>query len=215
MDYYDKYIKYKNKYIGGNIDNKTYIDFITKESVEKININDDKNIIKILTKYLVNIDKLICLDFHGVTDLYDLNEKIPSNLPKIVISYIGGKPKTILDTTNTIKSRLMTNDIILGIIVYNKNTVPSCGTKGWIILKFIDINKNIKIHFIDDSEKNITCVDNVKSNNINTYYVDKHKNPKIYLTKILNKITSSSDIDDGIQIIRTNKSIGGKNGKMF
>ena len=215
MDYYDKYIKYKNKYIGGNIDNKTYIDFITKESVEKININDDKNIIKILTKYLVNIDKLICLDFHGVTDLYDLNEKIPSNLPKIVILYIGGKPKTILDTTNTIKSRLMTNDIILGIIVYNKNTVPSCGTKGWIILKFIDINKNIKIHFIDDSEKNITCVDNVKSNNINTYYVDKHKNPKIYLTKILNKITSSSDIDDGIQIIRTNKSIGGKNGKMF
>ena len=52
----------------------------------------------------------------------------------------------------------------------------------------ISINKNIKIHFIDDSEKNITCVDNVKSNNIKIYYIDKHKNPKIYLTKILNKI---------------------------
>jgi hypothetical protein len=188
MDYYDKYSKYKNKYISGNIDNKMYIDFITKESVERININDDKNINKILNKYLVNLDKLICLDFHGVTDLYELNEKIPSNLPKIVISYIGGKPKTILDTTNTIKSRLMTNEIFLGIIVYKKNDVPSCGTKGWIISKFIDINKNIKIHFIDDSEKNITCVDNVKSNNIKTYYIDKHKNPKIYLTKILNKI---------------------------
>ena len=57
MDYYEKYLKYKSKYnklknkysisknyISGNIDNKTYIDFITKESVEKININDDKNI---------------------------------------------------------------------------------------------------------------------------------------------------------------------------
>ena len=86
MNYYDKYNK-------TDIDNKTHIDFITKESVERININDDKNIIKILTKYLVNLDKLICLDFHGVADLYDLNEKIPSNLPKIVISYIGGKPK--------------------------------------------------------------------------------------------------------------------------
>ena len=109
--------------------------------------------IKILNKYLINLDKLICLDFHGVTDLYDLNEKIPSNLPKCVISYIGGKPKTILDTTNAIKSRLMTNEIILGIIVYKKNSIPSCGTKGWIISKFIDINKSIKIHFIDDSKK--------------------------------------------------------------
>lgn len=201
MDYYEKYLKYKTKYnklknkysisknyIGGNIDNKTYIDFITKESVERININDDKNIIKILNKYLINLDKLICLDFHGVTDLYNLDEKIPSNLPKCVISYIGGKPKTILDTTNAIKSRLMTNEIILGIIVYKKNSIPSCGTKGWIISKFIDINKNIKIHFIDDSKKNIECIDNINSGNIKTYFINKHKNPKIYLTKILNTL---------------------------
>ena len=213
MNYYDKYNK-------TDIDNKTHIDFITKESVERININDDKNIIKILTKYLVNLDKLICLDFHGVTDLYELNEKIPSNLPKIVISYIGGKPKTILDTTTVIKSRLLTNDIILGIIVYKKNTVPSCGTKGWIISKFIDINKNIKIFFIDDSIKNIKCVDNVKSKNIISYYVNKHENPKVYLTDILNKITSN--VNDSIQITRTNKFIGGKkfdnlkkSGRMF
>ena len=201
MDYYEKYLKYKSKYnklknkypisknyIGGNIDNKTYIDFITKESVEKININDDKNIIKILNKYLINLDKLICLDFHGVTDLYNLDEKIPSNLPKCVISYIGGKPKTILDTTNAIKSRLMTNEIILGIIVYKKNSIPSCGTKGWIISKFIDINKSIKIHFIDDSKKNIECIDNIQSGNIKTYFINKHKNPKTYLTKILNTL---------------------------
>jgi len=144
--------------------------------------------IKILNKYLINLDKLICLDFHGVTDLYDINEKIPSNLPKCVISYIGGKPKTILDTTNAIKSRLMTNEIILGIIVYKKNSIPSCGTKGWIISKFIDINKSIKIHFIDDSKKNIECIDNIQSGNIKTYFINKHKNPKTYLTKILNTL---------------------------
>ena len=114
----------------------------------------------------------------------------------------------------------MQNEIILGIIVYNKNTVPSCGTKGWIISKFIDINKNIKIFFIDDSIKNIKCVDNVKSKNIISYYVNKHENPKVYLTDILNKITSN--VNDSIQITRTNKFIGGKkfdnlkkSGRMF
>ena len=207
MEYYKKYIKYKNKYItlknqyiistnqiGGNTNErtyKTYVDFITKHSTDtiRINIDDNDSIIKLLNKYLNNLDKLICLDFHGVTDLYNIDEKIPSNLPKCVISYIGGKEKTILDTTSTINSRLKSNEIIFGIIVYNKNNTPSCGTKGWIISKFIDVNKNIKIHFIDDSKKNIQCIDNVKSDNIKTYYINKKKNPKNYLTKILNTIS--------------------------
>ena len=193
MEYYKKYIKYKNKYIalknqytistnhiGGSVEEKTYIDFITKSPNDtmRININDNNSIIKLLNKYLNNLDNLICLDFHGVTDLYDIDEKIPSNLPKCVISYIGGNPKTILDTTNAIKSRLMSDEIILGIIVYKKNNIPSCGTKGWIISKFIDVNKNIKIHFIDDSRKNIECIENVKSNNIKTYYINKKKKSK-------------------------------------
>jgi hypothetical protein len=196
MEYYKKYIKYKNKYI--NLKNEylvqiggspTYVDFITSLENIRINLDDNDSIIKLLNKHLDNLDKLICLDFHGVTDLYNDNEKIPSNLPKCVISYIGGSPKTILNTTNIIKSRLISNEIILGIIVYKKDSIPSCGTKGWIISKFIDANKNIKIHFIDDSKKNIQCVDNVKSNNIKTYYINKNKNPKKYLTRILNDIS--------------------------
>ena len=202
MEYYTKYIKYKKKYIslknqnyisksliGGDKDN-TFVDFITKHQQEtiRININNDNDIIKLLKKYLNNLDKLICLDFHGITDLYSDDEKIPSNLPKCVISYIGGSPKTIFNTTNIIRSRILSNEIILGIIVYKKNNIPSCGTKGWIISKFIDVNKNIEIHFIDDSRKNIQCIDNVKSNNIKTYYINKHKNPKKYLTKVLNLI---------------------------
>ena len=114
-----------------------------------------------------------------------MDENIPSNLPTIIISYIGGSPKTIQNTTNTIKTRIISGEIILGIIVYKKDNVPSCGTKGWIISKFIDINKNIKIHVIDDSMKNIKCINNIKSNNISTYYINKYKNPKEYLTKIL------------------------------
>lgn len=199
MNYQDKYIKYKNKYIilknkiclqgGVEREEKTYIGFITKNSNEiiKINTSNENDIIKLLKKYFDNLDKLICLDFHGIVDLYDDDEKIPSDLPKCIISYIEENPKTILNKINTIKKRLFSNEIILGIIVYTKNNIPSSGTKGWIISKIIDVNQNIKIHFIDDSEKNIQCVDNLKSNNVKSYYINKNKNPKTYLTKILSR----------------------------
>jgi hypothetical protein len=44
------------------------------------------------------------------------------------------------------------------------------------------------IHFIDDSYKNIQCVDNVNEQNIRTYFIDKHKQPKEHLNKLLSKI---------------------------
>lgn len=198
MEFYEKYIKYKSKYIclknqnqtGGKREKKTYIDFITKHSVDtlRIDITNNDDMVGLLHEYLDNLDKLVCLDFHGVTDLFDSNEKIPTNLPKCVISYIGGNPKTIFDTTNIIKSRIMSGEIILGIIVYNKNNIPSCGTKGWIISKFIDVNKNMQIYFIDDSKKNIECVGGVKYDKLKTFYINKNKNPKKYLIKILNEL---------------------------
>jgi hypothetical protein len=180
----DTYNVIKNQIDGDT----TYIDFIINDTTMRINTDDTNNIIKLLHKYLHNLDSLICLDFHGVTDLYNLDEMIPSKLPKIIISYIGGSPKTIQNTTNTIKHRIISGEVILGIIVYKKNNIPSCGTKGWIISKFIDVNKNIKIHFLDDSKKNIDCINNIGSHNITTHYVNKNKNPKKYLTKILNTI---------------------------
>ena len=198
--YYNKYLKYKTKYIqllnnqynlnGGGRENKTYIDFITKDSNEtiKIDLDNYNEINKMLNNYFNNITELLCLDFHGVTDLYNDDEKIPSKLPKCVISYISGNPKTITNTINTMRPRLLTDEIILGIIVYNKNETPTCGTKGWILSKIIESNNKIKIHFIDDSKKNINCVNNINSKNIITYFINKYKNPKEYLTKILNKI---------------------------
>jgi hypothetical protein len=37
-------------------------------------------------------------------------------------------------------------------------------------------------------KKNIECIDNIQSGNIKTYFINKHKNPKTYLTKILNTL---------------------------
>ena len=85
--------------------------------------NEEKKIASILNKYLNKIKILVCLDFHGVADLFNEYEKLPSHLPKCIISYIGGSPKTILETTNSIRKRILFNEVLLGIIVYKKNSV--------------------------------------------------------------------------------------------
>ena len=173
--------------------NSTFIDFITKEGVIKVELNNINKINEILQPFR-NIEKLVCLDFHGVADLYNDNEKIPTLLPKCIISYIGGKPETIKNTIDSIKPRVLSNEIIMGIIVYNKDNNPTCGTKGWIIKTIKAINNNMTIHFIDDSMKNINCVNNVSDKDIHTYFIDKFINkqnnmiPKEQLSYILNKI---------------------------
>ena len=67
--------------------NNTFIDFITADEINtiRINTNNEKKLIKLLHNYLKNIDNIICLDFHGVADLYDITEKIPSKQNKIII----------------------------------------------------------------------------------------------------------------------------------
>jgi hypothetical protein len=216
---YQKYLYYKGKYIalksqlsnqmyGGkpksskskraqkayHRDRKpiTYIDIMTKEMDMQIQLSDEEKIDSVLKKHFSNISKLVCLDFHGVTDLFDNNEKIPTNLPKCVVSFIGGKQETIDTTKATLIPRIKSGELIAGIIVYNKDRMPVCGTKGWIISK-IKTKCNIdKIIFIDDSMKNIECVNNVKDPNITTHYIDKNlkgdQNPKQQLIRLLDRL---------------------------
>ena len=195
-----KYLKYKQKYLqlqksniqkGGHIQtSKTYIEFILRDVDEtiKVNLDDNTQIIEILNKYVYDIKDLICLDFHGVVDLYNKDEHIPSTISKCVISYIGGKPETIINTIESLKPKITSNEILFAVIVYKKDNNPISGTKGWLITKILEANKFINIHFIDDSRKNIECVDNIGSEKIKTYYIDSNKNPKVYLDKLLNKL---------------------------
>lgn len=69
---------------------------------------------------------------------------------------------------------IKSGELIAGIIVYTKNRMPICGTKNSI--------------FIDDSMKNIECVKNINDNNITTYYIDKKRNPKPHLIKLLRNL---------------------------
>lgn len=194
MEHLSQYTRTKKQYIGlvdqiGGKSDPTYIDFITSTDIKRIVINDIDAITDVLSRHFIGINRLLCLDFHGVSDLYDDDEKIPSDLPKCIISYIGGNPQTIKNTIDTIRPRILSDEVILGIIVYRKDHVPTCGTKGWIVSKIIEVNRMIGIHFIDDSKKNIRCIENVGSNQIKTYLINKYNEPKKYLTKLLGRIS--------------------------
>jgi len=172
---------------------KSQIDFIIKDYDKTItyDLDDMENIIKILIKHFGQLENLICLDLHGVADLYSNEEIIPGKLPKCIISYIRGRPETIFKATETMKYRLNKDEILLGIIVYNKAEEPILGTKGWFISQIIDINKNIKINFIDDTEINVLCVESINSPNIISHFIDKKdksKSPKEQLNSILSHL---------------------------
>lgn len=174
---------------------KLQIDFITKDTVEIYNLIDIKNIKILLEKHFGHLRELICLDLHGVVDLYNDDEVIPCNLPKCIISYIGGNPKTISSSTTAMKLRVDKGEILLGIIVYKKNEMPIIGTKGWVISQIMDINKELNITFIDDGQTNVNCVNaiehdiNPELRKITTYFIDKHsKSPRETLNTILSNI---------------------------
>ena len=183
----------------------TYVEFITSRTTQipmingrynfnnpsvvlpiRVNINDDKSIDTILNKKFKNINKLVCLDFHGVTDLFDINEKIPTSLDKCIISYIGGNKNTRGSTINLIVPRIQSKEVIMGIIVYKKDAMPTCGTKGWMLSKIKSVFSKMIIYFIDDSYKNINCVKNVNNKYIKSFLIDKRgSNPKSQLISTL------------------------------
>jgi hypothetical protein len=153
-------------------------------------LTDTEKIKNKLYKKFKNNKNLLCLDFHGVADLFNPDEKIPSDLDKCIISYIGGSKKTFVNVVNDIVPRIKSNEVKLGIIVYTKDEKPICGTKGWVLSMLQSINPKLTIYFIDDSSINVKCVKNTNSN-IKTYFInkfDKKVLPKMQLVNILEKI---------------------------
>ena len=174
---------------------KLQIDFITGYSTITYDLSDIENIKILLEKYFGQLRELICLDLHGVADLYNDDEVIPCDLPKCIISYIGGNPETIYSSTTAMKLRVAKDEILLGIIVYKKNEMPIIGTKGWVISQIMDINKELNITFIDDGQTNVKCVNaiehdiNPELRKVTSYFIDKHsKSPRETLNTILSNI---------------------------
>ena len=177
VPYYSKavYQKLKSFYVhshvfhGGN--SNWTIDFITKDG---LSIVMEPNVFsEMIVKYIAGKDKVVFLDYHGVTDLYDEKETIPTRLDKVIISYVGGKAETLKNTRKAILNRVVSGEVFLGIIVYKKNKEPVQGTKGWVLQQVTSLIKDIIVFFVDDSRTNITCVRNVRSNKIKTFLINK------------------------------------------
>jgi len=155
----------------------------------KINTTDLKkvdSVFKRLAKRIKKYNNIASLDFHGVTDLFELGQDLPNHaLPKFVLSYVGGNPKTLGSTINTICSRIKSKEVIFGIIVFIKDDKPICGTKGWVLSNILNWTK-INIHFVDDGQPNIKCVDKLNNKLITTHYLNsKTPSAKQDLTKLL------------------------------
>lgn len=164
------------------IQSKEIAEYIYKDEHNNINLEliynlDRLNVINNLLIKNHNIgDKLLCLDLHGVADLYK-DDIIISKLPIFIISFVGRYTETRKNAREQIINKILKNQIIAGILVFKKNSKVSNG-KAVIIRNLLDNNKHI--YFIDDGYENIAGVDKLKNLydkdkiNLDTYYINNN-----------------------------------------
>lgn len=156
--------------------------------IQENNINDKEYVKNIFIRFQKTIPKLICLDFHGVADLYNTTDKI-SNLPCCILSYIGRKKETRDNTREEIKLRILNGQIIFGFMVFKKlrninNNTCYLGSKRTpieLLLKYNDIST---IYFIDDQQINVDTVNSIQKTCIQCYLHKYYKNIKKLIRKI-------------------------------
>jgi hypothetical protein len=204
MDQYkNKYLKYKNKYIelkniiGGTKDAKRMRGkYFTKDypnGVVVTSLDDFSDVIDELTKSgIFDITRpTIVFDYHGVIDYLDHNIDLGVNA--ICLSYITEKSSNLEQTTNDIKAKIASNQIVLGITTYN-----DC-FKGHIIAA-LKLNYE-GVEFIDDNARNIRSVNVNKScsNVISTQFI--HRDGR-------NKESSQMELIDLINEIKKKYGFG-------
>lgn len=123
--------------------------------------NENFNGLVDIIKIKLASNKILCLDLHGVTDLFHYTENI-SDLPICVISYVGHVARN--QASMSIRKRLETNQITIGILVFNRPKITSkiqknkiIGTKCWF-LNLLSEKLKTKCIFMDDGEDHIDLV---------------------------------------------------------
>jgi len=124
-------------------------------------------------------DKILCLDYHNVTDLYPA-DTIISTLPTYVISFVGRSSQTRSHAREEIKKRIQLHSHMMGLLVFERPKIKIfckdidpkrnnayIGTKAWIIEHILSIcNKSSKLLFIDDSSDHVELVNLCNFNNV-------------------------------------------------
>ena len=119
-------------------------------------------------KVLQGKQKLVCLDYHGVFDIYKNPQEL-ADKDVVIISYQDHATRP-LDAKKRVKAMeacVKSNFAKIVIIVYNKD--KSCRTKfskGWVVNELYT-NFNIgKILFVDDNPDNVECVGSIGNESI-------------------------------------------------
>jgi hypothetical protein len=133
-----------------------------------------------------NCNSLLCLDLHGVADLFPHEQNF--NLPTCIISFVGYKNNTYNIACADITKRLMLNKILFGVLVFIKTSESGIvGSKDHIINNIIASNVNVRnIIFLDDSIKNIESTKHgIK---VKTYLINapNDDDKRIQILKIIN-----------------------------
>jgi hypothetical protein len=146
-------------------DYRKTIEVITKD-FSPIEIDCSRNVERFTNLFTIpNATKILCLDYHGVVDLYPENIKI-CDLPICIISYVSYGKEYHSKTRDSIIRRIESKQAVLGILVFRKikqkdinaNT-NFCASKQDAVKFIILANNPQSILFCDDQQDNITTVE--------------------------------------------------------
>ena len=112
------------------------------------------------------------LDYHGVVDLLDNTMELQNKDDICVISFLGRKSMTRINTRQDIITRIQNNQINFGILVFKRgdDKFQKNGSKAWIN-KILDYNDSMI--FIDDSSDHCKSVESLGLKNMIVINFDK------------------------------------------
>ena len=119
-------------------------------------------------KLFLDLNLVLALDLHGVTDLFPEEAKI-SKYPICIISFVGEKSEMRKLARTTCINRIKNKQAFCAVFVFKRSKFPGPGTKPDIIEM---IHKNMRtVYFIDDGADHIKAVNNLENAKILSHKV--------------------------------------------
>lgn len=163
-----------------------------ENNVLRIECNEENmtDVIDIIKQKLLGT-KILCLDLHGVADIFHYTEQI-SKLPICIVSYVGSVAKN--QASMSITRRLDSNQITIGILVFNRIKISPkikesqiIGTKCWFLNLLSNNFNNTHFLFFDDGKDHIQLVKLFGNKYIKAFHIET-KNKQTLKNIILNHI---------------------------
>jgi len=119
-----------------------------------------------------NTPHLLCLDMHGVADLFQANETF-SHVPETeiwIISFIGPNSIRLPELRTELLNRIKQKQIHGAILVFQRGKMATVGTKAWVI-QCLNSPTTKSIIFLDDGVDHIAAVQSLGLKTLTTHYI--------------------------------------------